>query len=272
MPTVNKIETLTSGLYEGEVRHQRFSPIKHDFLYKIFMVFINLNELDTLFDNFWFWSSRKPNVAYFKRADHLGESNIHLKDAVKNFVFQRTGYRVEGNIYILTHLRYWGYCFNPVSFYYCYDKNNQYVEWIIAEINNTPWGEQYCYLLKTASCFYNENSDQYITPEANQTSNHYIFNKNFHISPFMPMDLVNDWWIQSPKENLMIHMNNYYQEKKVFTAHLSMQRKEITHKNLAKILLSYPFMTGKVISGIYWEALKIKIKGAPFYSHPKNSS
>lgn len=265
------VNTITSSaIYEGQVRHQRFLPVQHDFQYRLFMMFLNLDELDEIFQSFWLWSTQKANVAYLKRSDHLGPENLSLKAAATQFILDKTGYQLQGDICLLTHLRYWGYCFNPVSFYYCYDKTNQQVEWILAEINNTPWGERHCYLLKTQACSFEGNSANYISDTQEKGTYHFAFNKDFHISPLMPMDAQHDWWIKSPARDLMIHMNNYSGEKKMFTAHMSLARQAITHKNMAKTLLNYPFMTGKVIASIYWQALRTKLKGAIFYPHPKN--
>jgi DUF1365 family protein len=245
----------SSAIYEGYVKHQRFSPLQHDFRYRLFMLFLNLDELDHVFNDFWLWSTKNPNLAYLKRTDHLGPENVNLKEAVSQFILDKTGCKIEGAVCLLTHLRYWGYCFNPVSFYYCYDKNNQHVEWIVAEINNTPWGERHCYLLDT-------RHDPFNRPY------HFSFEKNFHISPLMPMNLRHDWWMTSPQHDLMIHMNNYEGEKKIFTAHMNLKRQEITHKNMMKMLCHYPCMTGRIIVAIYWQALRTKLKGAHFYSHP----
>ncbi len=267
---------ISSAIYEGEVRHQRFLPVQHDFRYRLFMLFLNLDELDRVFNDFWLWSIKQPNLAYLKRSDHLGPENLPLKEAVSQFIFDKTGYKLEGRVYLLTHLRYWGYCFNPVSFYYCYDKNHCHIEWIIAEINNTPWGERYCYLLKTHHCEFEAKETDCVCDRRTikDSTHHFSFKKNFHISPFIPMNIKHDWWIRYPdnvlQDPLVIHMNNYHHEKKVFTAHMSLKHQHITHKNMAKTLLHYPFMTGRIITAIYWQALRLKLKGAIFYPHPKN--
>lgn len=241
-----------SAIYAGTVWHRRFHPIKHHFAYTLYMMFLDLDELDTLFSPFWLWSSQQKNLAYFRRKDHLGNANTPLKESVIHLVKERIGYEVQGPIRLLTHLRYAGYCFNPVSFYYCYDNLGKQVEVIVAEINNTPWGEQYCYVLDTR---------QHPTP--------FKFDKQFHISPLMPMEMNYEWWLNSPDETINISMKNNKNEKTWFSAHLSLKKKPITHKNLRQILLIYPFMTMKVIGAIYWQALRTWLKGADFY--PKKS-
>jgi uncharacterized protein len=241
----------SSAIYSGRVWHQRFKPIKHRFFYRIFMILLDLDELETIFDPFWFWSSKKKNIACFCRNDHLGDPSIPLKQSVCNLVKERIAYDIKGPIRLLTHLRYWGYCFNPVSFYYCYDPSGQNVEVIVAEINNTPWGEQYCYVFKV-----------------NADNQHFNFTKQFHISPLMPMDMSYEWQLTRPQEKLTLSMKNFKNQEHWFSANLLLKRQAINHKNLTKVLITHPFMTLKVILAIYWQALLTWLKGANFYSHP----
>lgn len=247
---------MDSAIYTGLVTHKRYTNIHHQFQYRVFMMYLDLDELDELFRSQWFWSVEKKNIASFQRKDHLGDPNLSLKQSVIDLVYERIGFALDGPVRLLTHLRYWGYCFNPVSFYYCYDKSGKHLEVIVAEINNTPWGEQHCYVLKT-------------NPErTNQDHHHFIFPKAFHISPLMPMNLTYDWWFSAPKTQLRVHMNNIQDKKKLFTAHLDLKKKKLNGQHLAHALIHYPFMTGKVISAIYWQSLCTWLKGAQFYSHP----
>lgn len=249
---------LNSAIYSGVVQHQRFVPMKQNFKYRIFMLLLDLDELPEIFKPYWLWSAKRPNIAYFRRADHLGDHSKNLKQSVIDLVFERTGHRLNGSIRLLTHLRYWGYCFNPVSFYYCFDESNSYVEVIVAEVHNTPWNQQHCYVLLPQ---YNLG---------NQERQHFIFPKEFHVSPFMPMDMSYDWCLSAPRKSLFVHMKNLKQQTEHFNATLNLKRQELNHKNLAKLLLNHPFMTAKVITMIYWQALKLKCKGATFYSHPQS--
>ena len=255
---------MDSAIYTGLVTHKRYSPFCHQFNYRVFMMYLDLDELDDLFASQWFWSVEKNNIASFRRTDHLGDPNISLKKAVVDLVYERIGFVLEGPVRLLTHLRYWGYCFNPVSFYYCYDKIKQHLEVIVAEINNTPWGEQHCYVLNVRN-----GSPKSDVVRCNQ-NHHFVFPKTFHISPLMPMELTHDWWFNTPKNQLRVHMNNLQDQKKILTAHLNLQRKNLNSQSLAHALIHYPFMTGKVISAIYWQSLRTWLKGAPFYSHPSS--
>jgi DUF1365 family protein len=108
-----------SALYIGQVKHRRQAPRVHEFRYPLFMAYLDLAELEQVFARRWFWSIDRANLASFRRSDHLGDPALPLADAVRELVAERTGVRPRGPIRLLTHLRYFGYCFNPVSFYYC---------------------------------------------------------------------------------------------------------------------------------------------------------
>jgi DUF1365 family protein len=157
---------------------------------------------------------------------------------------------------MLTHLRYFGHNFNPVTFYYSFDRNDSKVEAIVANITNTPWGERYSYVL---------GQKQNIGTEKEKR---YQFAKSFHVSPFWDMDMEYDWRFSEPSAELNVHMLNYRKETKLFEVNLDLKRAEISSPNLARMLLSYPPMTLKVLGAIYWQALKLRVKGAEFYTHP----
>ena len=254
---------MKSCIYTGQVRHRRFAPRDHEFRYRLFMMYVDLAELPLLFDKHWFWSSKNFALAWFRREDHYGKPGVRLNESIRQLVQKETGNRPRGPIRLLTHFRYFGYCFNPVSFYYCFDEADTQVETIVAEINNTPWGEQHCYVL----------------PDRRNTGNRrhkrFKFGKDFHVSPFMAMDIDYDWRFTQPGEHLNIHMENYRTSadtpKKIFDATMVMHKRPLTALNLAKTLTVFPFMTGKVIAGIYYQALKLWLKKIPFYPHPRHS-
>jgi DUF1365 family protein len=245
-----------SCIYEGQVRHRRFKPRSHQFSYRLYLLYLDLAELPELFDRYWFWSARRPNVAWFRRQDHLGDPAVSLDTTIRQTIHDATGFKPQGPIRLLTHLRYFGYGFNPVSFYYCYDRADKQLQAIVAEVNNTPWGEQHYYVLSAS--------------EHTGHSRHqrYLRQKEFHVSPFMPMDIDYDWRFSPPGQRLLVHMENHHAGSKVFDATLTLERCPISSANLARVLLQYPFITGKVIGTIYWQALKLLIKKVPFYPHP----
>ncbi len=247
---------MNSCIYEGRVRHRRKGPVNHRFRYPIFMMYLDLAELPNLFRRRWLWSARRPTVAWFRREDHLGDAQRPLDECVRDLVESRTGVRPAGPIRLLTHLRYFGYCFNPVSFYYCFDREGLEVECIVAEVNNTPWGERHCYVLPAAS-----------GTRVGPASNHRL-KKEFHVSPFLPMDMDYRWRFVDPGDRLAVHMENHRRGERVFDATLAMNRKPITGWRLAWVLLRYPLATLSVILRIHWQALRLWLKGATFYTHP----
>lgn len=221
-------------------------------------MFLDLEELPELFRNTTLWSHDRVNLAYLRRRDHLGDPRVPLQQAVRDLVEDRLQKRPKGSIRLLTHLRYFGYCFNPVSFYYCYDESDEEVETIVAEIHNTPWGEEYCYVL-----------GEDLNEHPMRGWKRYQFNKNFHISPFMDMDIWYDWRFRKPDKSLSVHMNNFEKGKKLFDATLTLNRREIDSYFLNKVLIAYPLMTLKVTTMIYLQALRLWSKGTPFYVHPE---
>lgn len=249
---------MKSRIFEGWVGHRRTSPNRHEFRYRICLVYLELSELEDLFDKRWLWSARRPALAWFKRGDHMGDPSKPLDCEVRTLVEKETGRLPTGSIALLTHLRYYGYCMNPVSFYYCWDADDKALQAIVAEVHNTPWGEQHCYVLDVGA-------------ERNNASRlQFKFKKAFHVSPFMPMKQEYAWKFSIPGETLDVHMESYESDKKLFDATMHLDAVPITGWSLARVLLWYPFMTGRVILAIYWQALKLWRKRTPFYSHPKH--
>jgi len=220
------------------------------------MMYLDLDELEHLFKRRVFWSTRRPNIAWFRRRDYLGDPNEPLDTAIRTLLKERLGISHKGAIRMLTHLRYFGHNFNPVTFYYCFDRSDRKVEIIVANITNTPWGERYSYVL---------DEKQNI---GNEKEKHFRFSKSFHVSPFFDMDMEYDWRFSDPGDELRIQMINLRKEIPLFKANLSLKKLEFNGRNLARMLLTYPPVTMKVIAGIYWQALRLRMKGAIFYTHP----
>lgn len=247
-----------SCLYVGQVRHRRFAPRAHAFRYRLFQVYLDLDELDTVFRGRWLWSTRHANLAWFRRKDHLGPVNQSLSDSVRDLVETETGRRPTGPIRLLTHLRYFGYAMNPVSFYYCFDAAGENVDTVVAEVNNTPWGERHCYVLDQAK---NTGNRRKLNFEAD---------KVFHVSPFMDLDMKYRWRLTLPDDRLLVHIENHQDSGKLFDATLVMEKREINAGSLALVLFRFPFVTAKVVLAIYYEAMRIWLKKIPFVQHPKH--
>jgi DUF1365 family protein len=245
-----------SCLYRGWIRHRRYAPREHEFRYPLFLAYLDLDQLDSVFAGRWLWSSRRPALARFDRRDHLGDPDVPLATAVRDLVAAETGRRPEGPIRLLTNLRYFGHCFNPVSFYYCFDAAGQNVETLVAEVHNTPWGERHCYVLAEAD-----------TPHG-RTSIRYRSSKRFHVSPFMSMDMEYEWTTTVPGSRLVVNIENFESDTRLFDATLVLRRREISGRELARTLLRFPFMTVRVVLWIYWEAFRLWLKKTPFHPHP----
>ncbi len=231
-------------------------PVLHRFRYRLFMMYLDLDEIDTVFKGRWFWSVRRPALARFRRRDHIAEDSANLKESILSLVQEQTGRRPSGPVRLLTNLSYFGFCFNPVSFYYCFSQDGETVETIVAEVNNTPWGERDTYVLDARHSIGGEEALRF-TPE-----------KHMHVSPFMPMDMDYDWSFTAPDERLNVYMANSRDSKRVFDAALRFKRTEITGASLARVLATFPLLTFKVVGAIYWQALRLWVKGCRFYPHP----
>ncbi len=248
---------MQSCIYEGRVRHARRKPVPHRFRYRVFMLYLDLDELDTVFDGRWFWSTTRAAIARFRRQNHTGPADQPLDESVRDLVEAECGRRPTGPVRLLTNLSYYGYCFNPVSFYYCFDETGDEVVATVCEVTNTPWGERDVYVLPAGRA------------ERSGLAQRFTGGKKLHVSPFMPMDMQYDWSFTRPGGRLAVHMVNSREGERVFDASLLLDRTEICGRSLARVLAVFPFMTAKVIAAIHWEALKLWLKRCPVHVHPK---
>lgn len=247
-------EPLQSCLYEGVVRHRRHAPVPHAFQYRLFLAYLDLSEIDRVFRIPGLWSTSRFSLAQFRRSDYHGAADRPLADCVRETVFEKSGREVTGPIRLLTQLRYFGLVVNPVSFYYCFDAAGERLEAILAEVTNTPWGERHSYVL----CW---------DTQAGRVQR-FDGEKEFHVSPFLPMDMSYAWRVSEPGQRLTVHLENHDETGCVFDASLVMRRRELAMASVGRAVLRYPFMPARVLAGIYWQAFRLWRKKAPFFPHP----
>lgn len=249
-----------SCIYEGHVSHHRVEPITHRFQYRLYMVYLDLGELPSLVGDRALIGRRRIAGSSFRRSDHLFDDSLSLRDEVCQLVSQQTGTTPRGPIRLLTQLRHLGYYFSPLNVFYLYDEHDERVEFVVAEVSNTPWNERHCYTLW----------------EGNRigTADSLCFShtKAFHVSPFMPMDVEYRWRLGEPGLKLTLDLANVRKGRELFRAGMTLQRRELTHPQLMRTTLSYPAMTAKIVAAIYLQALKLWWKKCPFYRHPRKLS
>ncbi len=219
------------------------------------MMYADLDEITSVLDRFLLWSAKGPALAWFRRKDHTGNKDESLQESVRKLVETKTGRKPSGPIRLLTNFRYFGYCFNPISIYYCFDENENLQD-IVFEVTNTPWGQTHCYVLPA---------------EENTAIKGFSFNfeKSMHVSPFMSMDMSYKARLTEPEQSLFMSMENRHDGRKIFDAQLALERLPINATNMAKTLLRDPVVTFRVMALIHWQAIKLWIKRVPVVAHPR---
>jgi DUF1365 family protein len=250
--------TTESAIYSGWVRHLRHSPVEHGFRYRHAMLYLDLDELPGLLDRHPLYSARRPALARFKRSDHLGPPDQPLAGCVRDLVAARTGTVLTGPVRLLTTLRSFGHAFNPVSFHYCFDAAGEHVEAVVAHVTNTPWGESHAYVL--------------VRGRDGGTVMRDVLDKALHVSPFIAMDATYDWRVSEPGERLVVHIDERDRDgRAVFDATLALERQPLTQAALTRMLLRFPATSLRVVTLIYWNALRLKLAGAPYHRHPERA-
>jgi DUF1365 family protein len=249
---------LESAIYKGFVRHRRFFPVINQFENKIFMLLLKADEIPLVLKSFWQLGTSKFCWARFRRADYIGKDDESITDAVKAKIAEKLNEQsseLQGEVYMLVNLRYVGLYFSPLNLYYL--KYNDQFKYMLAEVSNTPWHEKHYYLIDLGN----------IKPHS----------KEFHVSPFNPMSQNYHWQIIPPidgQDTCLINIQAHDQLTgigKVFDATLDLKRIPLKQTELTRVLLSTPIQPISIILNIYWQALKLAFKRAPFYSHPKES-
>jgi DUF1365 family protein len=251
---------VNSAIYTGQIRHRRHSAGEHAFTYPIAMLYVDLDELPVLFNNIPLWSARRPAPGWFREQDYLANTpGKTLRQRVNNTVFSATGKYPSGPVRLLSHPRHFGIGMNPISCFYCYKADGVTLQYMIAEVTNTPWRERVAYVLPC-------------DPEKKQQ--HVRFAKSMHVSPFNPMTMDYVARFNTADEKLYLHLENRARspdgnsEETVTDATLTLIRQPWSRKHLLRLLWQFPFMTLQVAVGIYWQALRLWIRGARFHHHP----
>lgn len=283
----NKTEP-TSSLYVGRVWHARLQPKHHGFDYPLFVFALDLEEVDELFSiRLWPLSL----LVKFRNEDHLknGEGGplvegekCEIANRVLRMVAQKTKDKFQPTlethrVLVVTHLCYYGYCFNPVSFYYIQEKDTNKMVTVVAEVSNTPWNEMHCYVLHPDSI--DQVQIKHEDP-AKETIN-YLWPKRFHVSPFMEMNYTYDWTftnfqLKAKEEGqeddpLLVRAAMKQDDRVDFTAKVDCTRQGIHPYRVAWQLIYFPIYCAIIQIWIHYEAFWLFVKGITFIPHPDDS-
>lgn len=240
---------INSAIYQGEVRHRRHLPTKHRFSYGLYMLALDLDELDKLAQQSWLFACGKFAPLNFRRSDYLGDEKTPLKTSVLEQVAQLGGSaHTLDRVVMLGQVRCFGFYFSPVNVFFCYE--GQTARYALMEVHNTPWNERHCYLVDLAAPLPTD--------------------KVFHVSPFMDMNLKYHWLIKPPEERVLVHIENR-NDALIFDATLSLKRHEFKSSALKAALMQWPIMTLTAVRGIYWQALQLFLKRVPFHPYSQRS-
>ncbi|MDQ3441414.1 MAG: DUF1365 domain-containing protein [Planctomycetota bacterium] len=237
---------IDSGLFVGTLRHRRKAPVPHAFTYPLFMALLDIDRLPDLMRVSRVTSYNRWNWASFDDRDHLGDSTRPLRQRLAVDAARHDVDLPDGRIFLLTHLRYLGYCFNPVSFFYCFDAAER-LQVVLAEVSNTFGGAH----------------NYWLRPDPASRTFRSAAAKSLDVSPFMSADLDYAFAFTPPAGRLVAHMMTIKQGLVLFDATLSLERRPWNATEIRRALFNHPVMTASVVAGIHWQALKLWWKGVP---------
>ena len=238
-----------SGLYVGSITHRRYAPTAHEFRYALFMALLDIDRIDELMAVSRWTSRNRWNLSSFHDRDHLGDAALPLRERLGASAAAAGRTLPDGKIFLLTHLRYAGYVFNPISIYYCFERAGRLAA-VLADVRNTYGGRR----------------SYWLDPADDVARRFRAFtDKTLYVSPFMEMAVRYEFLLTIPGATLVTHMNvaNCDTRQKIFDATLDLERRPWTAAAIRRTLVDYPFMTAKVIGAIYVEAMRLRLKGLP---------
>jgi DUF1365 family protein len=243
---------INSTVYQGTVRHRRFTIKPHEFSYSLFMFCFNTADFDTEFKKIPQVSIEKFNWFSYRRKNYL-QNSMTLDQAARALINEKQGVYPTGKIYLLTHLSCFGYCFNPISLYFVFKPDSDELDFIIVEVTNTPWGEKHAYVVGNPAKIH---SDIY----------KFTFTKKLYVSPFLEMDYEYHFKVKINQDSIIVHIENYQEKELHFDATLSLSPAPLPP---IKTFLRFPLITYKISAAIYLQAIKLWLKGIPIHSHPR---
>lgn len=245
---------MKSCLYETTIMHHRLAPKEHRFSYNFFSFYLDLDEIDEIARKILLVSRNKINIYSFYDNDYLIKKQHSIKESILSYLKDQGINLDGGRIMLLTYLRTVGYIFNPVSLYYCFDKDNKPI-CVIPAIGNT-FGELKLFFIGTANLVGNRFKDQQ--------------EKFYYISPFTQLDDTLDFRLTVPDDRLNICIDTSKNEEKIILTSMIGEKKELTNGNLLWMTIKFPFITLKVIALIHWHALMLWFKKVPHEEKTNN--
>ena len=245
-----------SALYAGKVMHQRLKPRRHRLSYRMFFLLLDLDEIDTLSNQLHLLSHNRFNLFSFVDGDHGDGSGGSLKAYVEGQL-EAAGIETGGAIRLLSMPRMLGYAFNPISIYFCHDRQDDLAA-ILYEVNNT-FGQRHSYLIPVGDVRVRDERQGTVRQRCD---------KRFYVSPFMGMGMDYRFRIGPPGENVALHITGGDGEGPLIVASFSGKRRALTDGTLLRAFFSYPLLTLKVVAGIHWEALLLWAKGVRLHERP----